>query len=152
MQPFGSAVLALLAATSLFAAGCSTFNRDWKKAAATPAGNTLLEGRWEGSWRSDVNGHTDRLRCLITKLDQGLYQARFHAKYRKIFSFGYTVPLRAENTNGQVHFSGEADLGSLAGGLYKYKGHAEATNFFSTYTCKYDHGTFQMGRPLPTKH
>ena len=39
------------------------------------------------------------------------------------------------------------NLGWLAGGVYHYEGRADATNFFSTYTSKYDHGTFQMTRP-----
>jgi hypothetical protein len=149
MQSFRSALLILLAAAALYAGGCSAFNRDWKQAAGQPAAGAL-EGRWEGSWRSDVNGHTDRLRCLITRQAKDSFEARFHAKYRKVFSFSYTVPLQAEPTDGAFHFSGEADLGRLAGGVYHYKGHAEGTNFFSTYSCKYDHGTFQMRRPVVT--
>jgi len=31
--------------------------------------------------------------------------------------------------------------------VYHYDGHADTTNFFATYTSKYDHGTFQMVRP-----
>ena len=38
-------------------------------------------------------------------------------------------------------------LFTSAGGLYTYKGRATATNFFSTYSCKYDHGIFEMTRP-----
>ena len=63
------------------------------------------------------------------------------------FSFGYSVPLQVRRTNDTYQFLGEANLGWLAGGLYHYEGSATGTNFFSTYRCKYDHGTFQMGRP-----
>ena len=103
-----------------------------------------LEGRWEGNWISEVNHHHGKLRCIVTK-DGEVYQARFHAKYLKILSFGYTVELRAERKDNAYKFSGEADLGVM-GGIYHYEGHADATNFFSTYSSKYDHGTFQMQR------
>jgi hypothetical protein len=94
-----------------------------------------------------VNGHTDSLRCVITQEEPGTYRARFHAKYQKVFTFGYTVLLKTEPEDRAIRFQGEANLGWLAGGVYKYQGHADATNFFSTYSCKYDHGTFRMSRP-----
>jgi hypothetical protein len=127
--------------------GCSSFNRDWKKAAVTSTPASGLNGRWEGTWRSAVNGHNGKLRALITETGPGKYSARFHAKYQKILSFGYTVPLQVAQTDSGFTFRGEADLGSLAGGLYRYEGHADDTNFTSTYSCKYDHGHFQMRRP-----
>ena len=46
-----------------------------------------------------------------------------------------------------TYHTGSFWLGFLAGGVYHYEGHADATNYFSTYSCKYDHGTFQMSRP-----
>ena len=126
-------------------AGCGSFNREWRKAGRNPAASSGLEGRWEGEWISNVNRHHGRLRCIIKK-DGDLYWARFHAKYRKLLSFGYTVGLKTEPTEAGCKFRGEADLGALAGGVYRYEGQADATNFFSTYFCKYDHGTFQMRR------
>ncbi len=127
--------------------GCTSFHRDWRKAAATPGPAAGIEGRWQGSWVSGVNGHHGRLRCLVSRLDRGQYQARFHAKYQKIFSFGYTASLAVEEHNGLFRFRGEADLGRLAGGKYQYEGTATATNYSSTYRSKYDYGTFQMVRP-----
>jgi len=150
----GNSFLKILASMSLlaallFAGGCSTFNYDWRAAQQPPPPNDL-QGRWQGVWVSQVTGHKNELRCLVTKLDDATYQARFHAKYRKgwfTVTFNYTVPLKAVKTDDSFNFTGDADLGSLAGGLYHYDGHAAGTNFFSTYSCKYDHGTFQMARP-----
>src|ERR1051325_10046821 len=124
----------VLPAVVLFGAGCSSFNRDWKKTGRSSAAAAGLEGRWEGQWISEVNGHHGRLRCIVQK-QEDVYQARFRAKYRKILSFGYTVPLRAEPIDNGYKFRGEADLGTLAGGVYHYEGHADATSFFSTYSC-----------------
>ena len=112
-----------------------------------PSSSDDIAGRWQGLWRSDVNGHNGQLRCLITKESDQTYRAYYHAKYRKILSFSYTVPLRVEPSDGVYKFQGEADLGWYAGAVYHYEGRASPTNFFSTYRSKHDHGTFQMTRP-----
>ncbi len=127
--------------------GCSSFNRDWGAAGKVPRPPHSIEGRWEGTWKSDANGHADKLRCLLTRVDEGKYEARFHAKYRKVLSFSYTATFKGSHTNDVFSFSGEADLGKLAGGIYHYKGEVNPTNFFSTYRCKYDHGIFHLARP-----
>jgi hypothetical protein len=133
---------------TLLSSGCSSFDRAWAKSAHEPLMGNRLLGSWGGSWKSDANGHNGSLRCVITQKRDGTYKARFHAVYKKVIGFGYTATLQATETNGTFHFKGEADLGWWAGGVYQYEGHAEETNFFSTYRCKYDHGTFQMTRPF----
>ena len=144
-----------LLSIALLGAGCSSFERAWRKAAATPDDRQdAITGRWEGTWRSDVNGHHDRLRGLIKPASNGVHSARFHANYKKgilRFTFGYTVPLQAERQGDSVRFQGEANLGWLAGGVYRYRGEATATNFSSTYHSKYDYGVFQMTRPAPVR-
>jgi hypothetical protein len=128
--------------------GCTSFNHEWKAAAASESDSAKgLQGRWQGVWVSDVTGHTDLLRCVIEPKPDGKYRARFHAKYKKVLSFGYTVLLAAEPDGDGFTFKGDANLGWYAGGLYHYEGRANATNFHSTYLCKYDHGTFRMERP-----
>lgn len=125
--------------------GCSSFNRDWKKAAVSPTGN--IQGRWEGTWNSQANGHSGKLRCLLERLSEDSYRARFDSTYKKILHFKSTVVLNGSVTNDIFHFNGEAKLPWWAGGIYDYEGKVSATDFFSTYKCKYDHGTFQMTRP-----
>jgi hypothetical protein len=132
-------------------AGCSSFNREWKTALNQPIPTHGLAGPWEGHWISDSNGHNDRLRCVITEQSPDKYTAKFHANYKKIFHFGYTVPLEVRQNGDNSEFSGEANLGKLAGGVYTYAGHATGTNFFSTYNSKYDHGKFEMSRPEPAR-
>jgi len=136
-----------LSLSGLMSTGCSSFSRDWKATAATsPPANDIV-GSWEGSWRSDVNGHNGRLRCMVTKVSDRQYRARYHAKYRKILSFSYVVPLSVATAGGAYEFQGQADLGWYAGGLYEYEGRATPTNFYSIYRSKHDHGAFQMTRP-----
>ena len=101
-------------AALLILSGCSTFNRDWKSAAAKPMPANSVEGRWEGKWHSDHNGHTGGLRALVTKLDSGQYEARFHATYAVVLSFSSTVNLDVRPAGGLQQFSGSADLGKAA--------------------------------------
>jgi hypothetical protein len=127
--------------------GCSTFNRDWQAAAASPAPTNSIAGRWEGQWVSDHNGHNGRLRALIRPLDNGQYEARYHAKYGGIFSFGMAAKLDVKSAaDGQWKFSGVEHLGGFYG-EYRYEGQATTTNFFSTYKASVDHGTFRLTRP-----
>lgn len=139
--PVWATLLALFCLT-----GCSTFNRDWKRAANAPAPANSIAGRWEGRWISDVNGHTGALRCLMTSVDEANCRARFRATYKQVLHFSYAVPLQVQPHYDGWEFSGQENLGRLAGGVYYYEGRANLTNFLSTYRCQYDHGTFEMHR------
>jgi len=139
--------LIALAFSLLLTSACSSFHRDWKAAAARPAPAGSIEGAWDGTWLSDHNQHTGRLRAIITRLDGDRYHARFHATYMKILTFGQAVDLKVRREGTNFTFSGSADLGKIYGGVYEYQGNASPEAFFSTYKCSIDHGTFRMKRP-----
>ena len=134
-------------ALALLLCGCSSFNREWRRAGRQPAPQDSICGRWEGRWLSDANAHSGALRCIVTAETNGIYAARFRATYMKTLSFSYTVRLQVEQRDGNWHFLGEEDLGAIAGGVYSYVGSATPTNFQSTYDSKYDRGIFEMRRP-----
>lgn len=134
---------ALLLGLMLPVNGCSSFNRKWK-AAADQGNFNRTASRWEGSWRSGKNGHHGQLRCLLTPESSTNSRAHFKATYWKIFRATYQVEFTGELRDGVWQFSGTEDLGWFAGGVYSYEGRVSPTNFFSTYKCKYDHGTFEM--------
>jgi hypothetical protein len=127
-------------------AGCSSFERDWRAAAALPAAADPLLGRWEGTWRSEVNGHHGGLRAIITRDAAGVYQARYRATYASLFSFEHSLPMKVEREGGGARFEGSADLGWLAGGVYTYAGQAGEGRYTSTYRSKHDHGLFELQR------
>jgi hypothetical protein len=137
----GFCILALLLFT-----GCCGFNREWKRVGSESRATDGLAGRWAGHWMSERNGHNGRLRCIVKPATNGVHNARFHAKYWKLLSFGYTAPLRAQISNDVCRFEGEANLGKLAGGVYEYKGTVTRTNWQSTYQSRYDRGYFRMNR------
>jgi hypothetical protein len=140
------AFLPLFLAATL--AGCSSFQKSWEQA-ATDIPSSGMSGRWAGRWQSGKNKHNGELRCIVRELTNGLYSAQFHARYKIVFNmtYGYTVLLEVRPLDDGFEFEGSARLNWLAGGTYQYKGHANRTNFYSTYSCKYDHGYFQMSRP-----
>jgi hypothetical protein len=134
--------------------GCSTFARDWQAMGAiaddadahTVTAALALEGRWKGTWHSDVNDHSGKLRCIVTTDEEGELQARYHATYGCCFTFEYAMPMAVRQEGEVYHFSAEADLGWLAGGLYEYEGQVVGDEYTSTYSCERDNGTFQMKR------
>jgi len=142
---------------ALLLCGCSAFNYEWRQASkkSTPANS--IDGRWEGRWLSHSNGHTGRLRCLVTPVETNRFDAKFHAVYSHSrftwlsLRFSYTVRLHSTESVDGVTFRGEENLGPLAGGIYTYEGDATPARFFSTYRSKYDHGVFEMSRPAPPK-
>jgi hypothetical protein len=142
-----SAVPVLAALPLLLGCGCSTFSRDWKQAAQQPTPPDALAGRWEGQWLSEVNKHRGRLRCLIALAGENRCAARFQATYARVFRFTYTVTLRLQPHDGGWEFTGDENLGRLAGGVYHYEGRASPTKFFSTYRSGGDHGVLEMHRP-----
>ncbi|MCZ6835030.1 MAG: hypothetical protein O7G85_04580 [Planctomycetota bacterium] len=146
--------------------GCSTFNRDWNAleqppelppelghesaSLQTPDEQPVqpdgIEGRWEGTWSSEANGHHGGLRCIISRDDQETLIARYHATYGWCFTFEYSMPMEVDESGETIRFSAQADLGWLAGGQYEYEGTIIGDAFSSTYECKRDHGIFEMKR------
>ena len=127
--------------------GCSSFDDDWKAAQGFAVG---IEGRWEGTWESDANGHQGGLRCLVTRRSDESYDARYHATYSGwcgTLSFEYTVPITVRAGAEGWQMQGKADLGWLAGGLYEYDGLATVSRFFCNYDASQDHGVFTLERP-----
>tara|TARA_Y100001934_G_scaffold246314_1_gene305236 strand:- start:2024 stop:2500 length:477 start_codon:yes stop_codon:yes gene_type:complete len=134
------------------AAGCSTFERKWKEAGEIPRDG--IEGQWIGRWHSDYNQHNDKLRCIVTKKNDAIYETLFHAKYTRWIipvSFGYGLDMNTTRQGGQFQFVGSADLGSLAGGIYQYTGEGNATMLQFIYRAEMDHGTFYLKRPPRNK-
>jgi hypothetical protein len=131
--------------------GCAYESR-WNAAGKEPVPADQITGRWEGTWKSDANGHSGGLRCIVTRAEDGNYLADFKATYGWVFTFGYQMKMNVKAADGTtrhsvVYFTGEEDLGWLAGGKYQYDGRAGPTEFFCNYKSKDDRGTFQLVRP-----
>ena len=120
------------------------FERRWRLSAPVPSLANALQGRWEGEWVSEANGHRGALRCILNKAQSGEYQALFYAKYCGGLRVCYTVPLHGQMDGARLVLEGEMDIGRLAGGIYSYKGEANEKECNCAYRCKYDHGAFHL--------
>lgn len=146
MKILGRVLTALLLLSLL--SGCTSFERDWRHARLQPPAQPgTLAGPWQGTWLSEVNGHTGELRCLVTEKQPAEYEFRFKATYWKIFRYSYLVTLPVAYDAAGYSFKGQENLGWLAGGVYHYDGRIAGTNLNATYSCKFDHGTFKLSRP-----
>jgi hypothetical protein len=167
-----AAAAAALLAICLSSVGCS-FDRRWRAMsreawaqpsavaataalsaapATAPASASVdpLAGRWEGTWKSEHNGHSGRLRAIVDRVDANAYRIEYDGWFFGIlrYTHGMNVTATPAPDGGKtIRFSGEEDLGALAGGVYRYDGTADGTEFKSTYQSKDDHGRFEMKRP-----
>jgi hypothetical protein len=123
-------------------ANCGDFHRAWELAAHDPSRGE----RWTGEWRSQTNGHHGELLCLLRRLSSGGFEAMFHARYAKYLRVCYTAPLKAVPQNEGFRLEGEADIGSLAGGVYTYRGELVGDKLTCAYECRYDRGVFELTR------
>lgn len=131
----------------LLASGCcSGFTRDFREAQRYCPPQQGLEGVWEGTWLSHSNGHNGQLQAIITRCDDHHYHARFRATFMKCIPYESEALLHVSQQGDTFYFSGEEDLGWLAGGVYRYDGYANACNFHSNYCADRDHGIFTMRR------
>jgi hypothetical protein len=127
--------------------GClCTFERDWHAARRQPIPCDNLAGLWEGTWESQYNGHSGKLRAIITPCGNGQYHARYHATFAVIVPYSYDTTHSATHAGDVTYFGGEQDLGCLAGGLYRYNGQANGACFTATYRADKDYGVFRMHR------
>ena len=146
-RPTALAATALLLGGLLSISGGCSFDRKWNRLAAAPAEANYLSGRWAGTWKSERNNHSGKLRAIITPVDDVTYRADFDARYMGILRFGYSMNLAARRDGDVIRFQGEENLGWLAGGVYRYDGTTDGQAFDCTYESKHDHGRFEMTRP-----
>lgn len=127
--------------------GCGlSFEHEWRAAKNDPVPCDQFAGLWEGTWESDYNGHTGKLRAIITKCDDGRYRAYYHATFAYVIPFAYETTHTATFQDGVTYFTGEEDLGYFAGGYYYYNGQTDGTSFVACYRADKDHGMFRMTR------
>lgn len=132
---------------------CSTFayQADFEKAvAAAPPAPADPTGPWKGSWKSNMNGHSGPLWCMVnpTPGAQDSYDFRYHAGWGK-FEFGdftHTVPGAMTPAN-TLAVQGKMELAGFVG-TYTVDGTATKDTFKAKYKSDQgDHGTMTLKRP-----
>lgn len=146
-----SAILPLAAAITVALSSCAnSYHRAFAEAsAALPRPPANAEGPWLGTWKSDVNGHTGPLWCIVqpTPDRPGDYDFRYRAGWG-VFKFGdytHTTPAKLA-ADGSLKLSGEMALPGDFGN-YQAEGRLTRDSFTATYQSKGDRGTMTLKRP-----
>ena len=144
-HPSPLVLLLFLAIACLLSSCAGGFDRRWR-GAEDVRGRTGIEGRWDGTWRSHVNGHHGRLRCIVSPTEQpGVYQFHYGGTFARILGFQYTVDYAVQRRRGTWTMKGESDLGWM-GGAYSHEATVKDGEFKATYRSARDHGVFAMRR------
>lgn len=129
--------------------GCSSFQDDFDAAAASLPPPGAVEGAWTGTWRSDAGDHGGELNAIVTRTAQDEFHVRYKASYKMLWTMTseYETNLKGHFSGSTFHFEGDADLGWLSGGRYRYAGYATDDEFFSTYKSDDRGGVYELHRP-----
>lgn len=144
-------------AVILLFSNCSTgFNREWQRSLVDGkdrAGKDIT-GIWQGTWRSEVNGHSGKLRCIVSRehaapgaCEKDSYRFHYQASFMKLLSATYAVKHHVVETKEGFSFTGEQSIPGIGGGLYHYQGKGTPAQLKATYRSKFDEGAFELKRP-----
>jgi hypothetical protein len=141
-------VLALAAFCGLVS--CGGYSRDFARAVEEmPRPPANAEGPWLGSWKSDVNGHTGPLWCVVTPnaAKPGSFDFRYRAGWGMLKFGDYIHTVEAKMAaDGSIRLVGEMELpGGM--GVYQVDGRLTKETFEATFQSKGDRGTMTLKRP-----
>lgn len=106
-----------------------------------------LEGRWVGRWTVGSPEHGDKMRAIVVRVSDAKYRATFDSLYAGALHFVYTAELDVvTQADGTLRFTGEEDLGPLAGGVFRYEGTCDGIHWKSTFRASSYDGTYEMIR------
>lgn len=144
-------IIPLAAAMALALSSCgNSYSRGFAEAsAALPRPPVNAEGPWLGTWKSEVNGHTGPLWCIVqpTPDRPGEYDFRYRAGWGvlKFGEYTHTTPAKPA-ADGSLKLSGEMVLpGGF--GTYEVEGSLTRDSFTANYQSKGDRGIMTLKRP-----
>jgi len=105
-----------------------------------------LSGKWNGTWRSEINEHAGPLKAKFTVVEDSKVQARFNGRFFKLIPFHFNVTLEiVKNENGVVTLKGKENLGRTLG-TYTYNATYSNGKFIAKYSTEKDKGVFEVSR------
>ena len=139
----------LAALPLLLLISCSGYQRDFHRATQEFQQNQSPKGPWNGTWKSEVNGHHGPLWCLVSQDPNS--QQTWHFRYRAgwgLLKFGdYTHRVTTSlRPNGSLPLNASMTLPSNLG-TYTVKGQITPTEFTVRYEGNHDKGTMTLTRP-----
>lgn len=114
-----------------------------------PQNTAAPEGPWRGEWKSEINGHTGPLWCVVSPVEQqpGHYDFRYRAGWGALRFGDYTHRVEGRHDGEAFEFSGEMDLPGGAG-VHHVDGRITDEAFEARYRSERgDRGTMSLKRP-----
>ena len=137
-------ILGALFITLVFS-NCTSFRSDWKEAMSEPFEG--IEGPWDGTWKSDFNGHNGRLRCVVTKTEDDTYEFHYWATWAGVLNGSFRADHEVTPDGEKFALEGEKDLGAL-GGKFTFTGSMTGDHYKAEYRSSGDDfGVFELKRP-----
>ena len=128
---------------------CSSYQRDFKKAAKKFKPQQSPEGPWKGTWKSEKNGHQGPLWCLVSQdpTNPDLWNFRYRAGWG-VLQFGdYTHQVATKlKSNGTLPVKGSMTL-PKGFGTYSVEGELTPTRFSLEYEGSGDQGIMNLSHP-----
>jgi hypothetical protein len=145
-----SLLIPLAATLALSSCGPNSYTRGFVEAStALPRPPVNAEGPWLGTWKSDVNGHTGPLWCIVKPNPDrpGDYDFRYRAGWGalKFGDYTHTTPAKLAD-DGSIALSGEMKLPGGFGN-YQVEGKLTRETFNAIYQGAGDKGTMKLKRP-----
>lgn len=140
-------LLSLAFAALLSSCAGPRFNKQWEAALAKPSETSgTITGPWEGSWLSEKNGHTGKLRAIVNETGEDTYHFLYWATWGPGIRGTFQIDCEGEETNGVTQVRGEKKLGPF--GTYNHEAEITPSEFEATFSSKKENlGTFEMSRP-----
>lgn len=131
----------------LVTAGCSTYQREVRRARDNPPPAGSVEGVWEGRWHDEKRPkHGGRLVVVLTKEGDQVYQAATHSTWWKVFRSSQTTRLVLTPVGeGAFQLQGHEQLWLFGG--HTVTGRVDQTRFSAVYAVGKHRGRMELTRP-----
>lgn len=132
----------------LLLTSCSRYSSDYKKAASKFQQGKTPAGPWEGTWKSNHNGHTGPLWCLVSPdKDPNFWNFRYRAGWGALKFGDYVHRVETKlGPDGTLPMDASMTLPANFG-TYAVKGTLTPTKFDLRFKGNGDHGTMTLTRP-----
>lgn len=139
--------LSLALAALLSSCAGPRFNKQWEAALAEQSDSPAsITGPWEGTWLSEKNGHTGKLRAIVDETGEDTYNFLYWATWGPGIRGTFQIDCEGEETNGVTKVRGEKKLGPF--GVYGHDAEITPKDFDATFSSEKENlGTFEMSRP-----
>ncbi len=141
-------ILCAIALSCLFSSCAGPgFNREWARTLATnPGPHSDVTGLWEGTWESQKNGHTGKLRAIVHETAENRYRFNYWATWGLGMSGTFEIDCEGETNGSLTRVRGSKKLGPF--GTYGHDAEITPSKFDATFSSKKENlGTFSLARP-----